>query len=82
MGDEFRLARPEPIAVKAQGTRPIARVDIIKDARVIYTAEPKKRNIDFVYADKDAVAGRHYYYVRLMQEDGMVAWSSPLFVNW
>jgi hypothetical protein len=82
MGDEFKLTKMQPLKVKARGTRAVARVDIIKDNQVIYTAEPKQQNVDFEYTDKGDVSGRHFYYVRLMQEDGMIAWSSPMFINY
>jgi hypothetical protein len=82
MGDEFSLSRHEPIRVKVRGTRAIARVEIIKDSKVIYAAQPGKRDVDFQFTDTGDVAGRHYYYVRLQQDDQMTAWSSPFFVNY
>jgi hypothetical protein len=82
MGDEFAMNRQLPIRVKARGTRNVARVDVIKDNNVIYTAEPKAQNVSFEYTDKAPAAGQHFYYVRLMQEDGMIAWSSPFFINY
>ncbi|MBK5293429.1 MAG: hypothetical protein JJE04_17370 [Acidobacteriia bacterium] len=82
MGDEFRLSKPLPLKVKAHGPRPVARVDVIKDNQVIYTTEPKKQDVDFEFTDKGEIGGRHFYYVRLMQEDGMIAWSSPMFINY
>jgi hypothetical protein len=82
MGDEFPLASPAPIRVRARGTRAVARVDVIKDNAVIYTTEPKSADVDFSFLDKGSIAGRHFYYVRLMQVDGMIAWSSPFFVNY
>jgi hypothetical protein len=82
MGDEFALSKAVPVRVKARGTGPVARVDVIKDSKVIYTAEPKSKQVSFEFTDKADVAGRHYYYVRLVQEDGMIAWSSPFFINY
>ncbi len=82
MGDEFRLSSPSPIRVRARGTRAVAKVEVIKDNAVIYTAEPKSPNVDFSFLDKGSVDGRHFYYVRLLQDDGMIAWSSPFFVNY
>ncbi len=82
MGDEFALAKAEPLRVKLRGTRPIARVDVIKDSKVIYSAEPKQQNVSFEFRDTGDVSGRHYYYVRVQQEDQMLAWSSPMFVNY
>ncbi len=82
MGDEFALSRALPIQVKARGTAPIARVDVIKDSKVIYTAEPKKQDVALEYTDRGDVGGRHYYYVRVQQDNGLAAWSSPFFVNY
>ncbi len=33
------------------------------------------------FKDQDAPTGTHPYYVRVRQEDGELAWSSPIFVN-
>jgi hypothetical protein len=82
MGDEFQLKRSQPIRVKARGTRPIVRVEVLKDSKVIYSTEPKQRDASFQFADSGDVAQRHYYYVRLQQDDRMTAWSSPFFVNY
>jgi hypothetical protein len=81
MGDEFDLAAPAPIRVRVQGTKPIAWVEILKDSKVIYSTQPKQRQADFEFIDKAEAPGRHYYYVRMQQEDRMTAWSSPFFVN-
>jgi hypothetical protein len=82
MGDEVKTSKPLPIAVKARGTAPVSRVEIIRDSEIVYTAEPKSASISFQYLDKADLSTRHYYYVRLMQEDGQIAWSSPFFVNY
>jgi len=55
---------------------------VIRDSEVVYSTEPKKQDINFQYIDKADFSTRHYYYVRLMQEDGQIAWSSPFFVNY
>src|SRR5579872_172377 len=82
MGDEFALSKAEPIRVKLRGTRSIAKVDIIKDSQVIYSVSPKQQDVDFEFTDKGDVKGRHYYYVRAQQENMMLAWSSPFFINY
>lgn len=81
MGDEFALSKSEPIRVKLRGTRTIAKVDIIKDSQVIYSVSPKQQNVEFEFTDTGDVHGRHYYYVRVQQENLMLAWSSPFFIN-
>jgi hypothetical protein len=82
MGDEIRTSRPVPLRVKALGTANVSRVDVIRDSKVIYSTQPKRRYVDFEYTDRSDTTARHYYYVRLLQDDGMIAWSSPLFVNY
>jgi hypothetical protein len=68
--------------VKAHATKPVKKVEIIKDSKVVYTTTPGKADVDFQFTDNDSVSGRHFYYVRLQQDDGMLAWSSPFFINY
>jgi hypothetical protein len=82
MGDEFRLSKPLPIRVYARGTRPIARVVFVKDNKAVHTATPGSRTVQLEFTDAERAAGRHFYYVRVEQEDGMLAWSSPFFINY
>jgi len=83
MGDLVSSAGPlPPLRIKARGTGIISKVDVIKDGKVIHTAEPDQQQVSLEYQDEDLDNRRHYYYVRLLQKDGMIAWSSPLFVNW
>jgi hypothetical protein len=82
MGDEFTLDRPQPIQVKARGVRKVAKVTVLKDSQDIYTTSPGNQNVNFSFTDRQGGSGRHTYYVRLEQEDGMVAWSSPFFVTY
>jgi hypothetical protein len=82
MGDEFTLTAAQPIRVHARGTRAVARVDIVKDNKVIYSTQPNQQVVDFEFTDKGPVTGRHFYYVRVTQDDQMLAWSSPFFINY
>ena len=82
MGDEFALKKPEPIRVKVRGTGKVAKVEIIKDSKIVYATEPKTQDVSFEFTDRGEVNGRHYYYVRVQQEDQMIAWSSPFFINY
>lgn len=82
MGDEFRMERPLPIRVKALAPRNIVKVDVIKDNEVVYSTQPNFRNVDFEFRDQGPMEGRHFYYVRVQQEDRRIAWSSPFFANY
>jgi hypothetical protein len=81
MGGEFDLAQAEPLEIQVGGTGPIAKLEIIKDGKVIYAREPRQQNVKLAFTDQGGIAGRHYYYVRVQQADGMMAWSSPMFIN-
>ena len=81
MGDEFQMPMALPLRVKARRTKAVARVDVIKDNKVVYSTEPKQQNVEFEFTDRAPGGGRHHYYVRVEQEDGMLAWSSPMFVK-
>jgi hypothetical protein len=82
MGDVFSLRSAVPITVKARGTRNVARVSVIRDANVIYTTEPNRQDVEFKYLDHDSLKGPHYYYVRIEQDNTLLAWSSPMFVDY
>ena len=84
MGDEFRAAAPLPLSVKVRGTNDIARVNVFRGERLLFTHEPEGQEAEFEYLDKDATAGMgtQYYYVRVEQADGNLAWGSPFWVNY
>jgi hypothetical protein len=67
--------------VKVQGTAPIESVEIIKDGKFIYKTEPKSATAEFDYAETSAGSGESWYYVRVMQVDRNMAWSSPMWVK-
>ena len=84
MGDEFYTSEPLPIRVKVRGTVDVARVVIFRGTEVIYTHTPNAPEATFEYTDNDSSAheGTQYYYVRVEQSDGNVAWGSPMWVNY
>ena len=82
MGDEFDLDGPVTLDVYARGTAPIARVDIIKDFVHVYSSEPGRDEVRFAWTDEeDRPPGVSWYYVRILQEDGEIAWGSPMWIR-
>ena len=83
MGDAFRSERPPKIRVKIIGTDPIQEIDIIRDQKFVYHAEPGTAEVDFEFVDNEPPSsGESYYYVRIQQRDRNMAWSSPIWVNY
>lgn len=82
MGDEFDADGPVRLQVFAHGTRPIAKVDVIKDFTYVYSTEPKTEQVRFAWTDEEKrPPGLSWYYVRVQQDDGEIAWASPIWVR-
>jgi hypothetical protein len=73
-------------------TAPIKEVAIIRNGKVHHLMEPGKPNFDFEYDDSqhlsevvlpspDERPPFVYYYLRVVQEDGHIAWSSPIWID-
>ncbi len=82
MGDAFESARAPRLSVKIIGTDTLSRVEVIKDGRFVYTSEPKSDRAEFTYVDNEPGQGTSWYYVRAMQMDRNLAWSSPIWVKY
>jgi len=83
MGDEFTVKKPPILDIHVVGTAPIARLHIIKDFKHVYTTEPKRREVKLRWQDNDIERGKtSWYYVRVEQEDGQLAWSSPMWIRY
>ena len=82
MGEAFAAAENQKIRVKAVGTGPIEAIHLIRDGKYIHKMSPGKAVAELEYRDNDAGKGQHWYYVRVEQRDGELAWSSPIWVRY
>jgi hypothetical protein len=84
MGDELRTAEPQ-LDVVVIGTGPIDRVEIFRNGGLVHTRRPAKdaAEVRFSWRDPAPRHGRQpsYYYVRVQQRDGQMAWASPFWVT-
>jgi Protein of unknown function (DUF3604) len=82
MGKEIFAENNRKIEVRVSGTTKIEKVDIVRNNKDIYTYKGRTSNVSFEYDDKDDLNNCcAYYYIRVMQADGNMAWSSPIWVN-
>ena len=80
MGSILEGDHPEPqIEVSATGTETIALVEVLRGREVIYTHTGVGPVVHFVITDAEPPAEGCYYYVRVTQVDGEMAWSSPVW---
>jgi hypothetical protein len=80
-GDALEAQAAPTLLVTAQGTNAIKQIDIIKDKTFLYTMRPQTKNARFSFTDSRKGPGESWYYVRVLQEDGQIAWSSPIWVK-
>lgn len=82
MGDEFEVVGAPKLDIVIRGTGPIAKLDIVKDSAYAYSAEPNQKEVKLSWQDNNARTGAtSYYYVRALQQDGQMAWASPMWIR-
>ena len=54
---------------------------IVKNEQIIYKSHPNQEEYAFEFRDRGFTAGSNYYYIHVVQNDGQVAWSSPIWVE-
>jgi hypothetical protein len=75
------------------GTTNLVSIELIRNGKVIHTYNPEGYSYDFSYDDliplekvvidaKDGKPPFAYYYIRVTQADGHMAWSSPIWVDY
>jgi hypothetical protein len=84
MGDEVRTDKPA-LDVVVLGTGPLDRVEVLRDGEVVHTAKPDKSASELRFHWDDPSPRKadkaSYYYVRVEQKDGQMAWASPIWVT-
>jgi hypothetical protein len=67
--------------VKIIGTAPVRQVDIIKNNTFVHNIQPMQKEVSFTWVDGQPRGGESYYYVRVIQYNDQMAWSSPIWVR-
>jgi hypothetical protein len=81
MGEEFKTNDAATLNMKVVGTKPLAKIDILKDSEVVDTLQPGKSEYQGTWTDPKPTEGVHYYYIRVQQTDGQLAWTSPIWID-
>lgn len=75
------------------GTAVVSSIEIIRNGIVHHVIKPNKESFEFTYDDSEhlskiALASPDdrpsfvYYYLRVIQEDGHIAWASPIWIDY
>ncbi|MER3415217.1 MAG: hypothetical protein C4297_03265 [Gemmataceae bacterium] len=82
MGDVVTLHKPPTLTVYVRGTAPLDKVEILKDSKPVHSFQPLAgEEFRGQWTDDTSDTADHYYYVRVQQKDGELAWSSPIWVQ-
>ena len=81
MGSEIVSDDPVTIETAAVGMDTIVSVEILRDARVVHRLNPQAQSVQLSWTDTQPALGTSWYYVRIRQKDGQMAWSSPVWVT-
>ena len=81
MGADLPAGTGFTIRIWARGTGPIAEAEVwTLDGKLDVLPAGGQRELDTTFQWK--ASARDYLFIRLVQEDGEQAWSSPFFVGW
>ena len=86
------LAFNRHIVAYVAGTSSLKEVTIIRNGIPFHTVHPKNAYLDMVFDDTDPITKVLlnssddrppfvYYYLRVVQDDGHIAWSSPIWID-
>ena len=86
MGDEVVRIEPPAIEVEAKGTVPLESVEIIRYLQgyeVVHSEGGGEFDVSFQWRDDSWKKGQGlcFYYVRVTQQDGHRAWTSPIWID-
>jgi len=82
-GDEFSTSDLPSLRIKLKGTSNFAKVVIVRDGKYVYTTSPNTPSVEFSWRDNQPNKGKtSYYYVRGEQDNGELAWVSPLWITY
>jgi hypothetical protein len=84
MGDEVRTGQPR-LDVVVLGTGSLDRIEVLRNGEVAYTLRPERDTEEGRFSWNDSAPRKgekpSYYYVRVIQKDGQMAWTSPIWVR-
>jgi hypothetical protein len=84
MGSEVKWAAskgPVPLMLTALGCDEIASVEILRNGKKMLAEKGEGVLVQFLLEDPHPEPGTSWYYARILQEDGNMAWSSPVWVT-
>ncbi len=73
--------KPVRVSIVAECPADIERVEVCRNNEFVYLLAPEARTVNTVFEDTAPLTGPSYYYVRIIQTDGEITWSSPVWLE-
>jgi len=70
-----------PIAIRVLACDEIDRVEVIRNGRTVFSEKGDGVFAQHLLEDDHPLEGESWYYARIIQKDGQMAWSSPVWVD-
>jgi len=84
MGTEVAWDRSRgaiPIAIRAIACDEIDRIEVIRNGKTVFSEKGDGIFTQHLLEDENPIKGESWYYARIIQKDGQMAWSSPVWVD-
>lgn len=84
MGEVIQSDKPPEIFINVEGTARLHYVTLLRNNQPIVTFGrdiAEGHGVRMNYVDTTVIPGKHWYYLRVLQENGEMAWSSPIWVE-
>ena len=75
------FAQAHRIGVNVCGTARLAAVELMRGRELVYVHSSYDATCRFTHMDEPPPGAANYYYIRVLQADGEMAWSSPIWVS-
>lgn len=81
LGSEIEVSGMPVLKFKVEGNATVKRVTLVRNEKNHHQWEPNAKNFAESYTDASPLPGENRYYLRVEQNDGNMAWSSPVWVK-
>ncbi|MFN7561163.1 MAG: hypothetical protein ACK5TH_05250, partial [Prosthecobacter sp.] len=81
LGTEIALTGKPVLKFAIDGTAAIQRVTLVRNEKNHQQWEPNAKTFSQSFTDESPLPGENRYYLRVEQNDGNMAWSSPVWVQ-
>ena len=78
MGEVIETSGKPALTFHIEGTAPIKRLTIVRNEQDHHVIEPNAKSVGQTWTDSAPLKGENRYYLRVEQNDGNMAWSSPV----